>query len=89
MTRSATNTAAPSDERHTKKDADALGSRAVRSRGDVVFGGGGNGERRRATCWWLPARRFRDIMGDAWTTPTVSFDREDEEGSCVRFVYRV
>ena len=37
----------------------------------------------------VAGERFRDIMGDAWTTPTVSFDREDEEGSCVRFVYRV
>ena len=37
----------------------------------------------------VAGERFRDIMGDAWTTPTVSFDREDEEGSCVRLVYRV
>ena len=37
----------------------------------------------------VAGERFRDIMGDAWTTPTVSFDREDEEGPCVRLVYRV
>ena len=37
----------------------------------------------------VAGERFRDIMGDAWTTPTVSFEREDEEGPCVRLVYRV
>ena len=37
----------------------------------------------------VAGERFRDIMGEAWPLPTVSFDGEEREGPCVRLVYRV
>ena len=37
----------------------------------------------------VAGERFRDIMGESWTTPTVSFDGDEPEGPCVRLVYRV
>jgi hypothetical protein len=37
----------------------------------------------------VAGERFRDIMGEAWPLPTVSFDGEERDGPCVRLVYRV
>ena len=37
----------------------------------------------------VAGERFRDIMGESWTAPDVSFERDEREGPCVRLVYRV